>query len=536
MTTGMTITTMATGAIQNSRMRQFDAYVMVDWSAASKPVTGKNSIWYAVGRQGKAGPDIETANFATRSAAIAEIKRRLLDFKTRKQSVLVGWDFPHGYPRGFARRLGLDGTPWLETWRFLAERSDLLDRDDNSNNRFEIAAALNRKHFKAGFPFWGHPAGREIAGLMPTKTPGFGQDEIAERRLVETAPYVAKAKSVWQLAYNGSVGSQALLGIPWVHRLRHDRDLAPHSTIWPFETGLRALTRPAPAAPWIVHAEIYPSLWSSRIKPGPGQTLDEAQVRAVVSLLAERDEAGALPRMFAGTADLSAAERRSVEQEEGWIFGVTGKLDYERDPQAIYRRSFATIAEETDFSRLPPDMVAIATRLIHACGMTDVVDDLAWSADAAAAGRQALARGAPILVDSRMVEAGIIAARLKGGNHIVCTLRDKGVDGLARKRGTTRSAAAVEKWRARLAGAVVAIGNAPTALFRLLELLDDGADRPAVILGFPVGFVGAAEAKAALEADPRGVPFITLRGRRGGSAMAAAAVNALARPETEDGA
>jgi precorrin isomerase len=169
--------------------------------------------------------------------------------------------------------------------------------------------------------------------------------------------------------------------------------------------------------------------------------------------------------------------------------------------------------------------------MIHACGMTDIVLDLAASANAVHAGRTALRAGAPILCDARMVAEGVIRSRLPADNTVLCTLSHPDVPGIAARLGTTRSAAALELWRPYLAGAVVAIGNAPTALFRLLELLDAGVPHPALILGLPVGFVGAAEAKAELAANSRGIPFLTLHGRRGGSAIAAAAVNALARRE-----
>jgi precorrin-8X/cobalt-precorrin-8 methylmutase len=203
-------------------------------------------------------------------------------------------------------------------------------------------------------------------------------------------------------------------------------------------------------------------------------------------------------------------------------------LDYERDGAAIYRQSFATIRAEADLSGLPADLSAVAVRVIHACGMVEVVADLMFSADVGAAARGALKSGAPVLCDSEMVAHGITRARLPAGNAVICTLRDPAVPDLAREMGNTRSAAALELWRPHLAGAVVAIGNAPTALFRLLEMLADGAPRPAAVLGFPVGFVGAAESKAALAAGSHGIPFLAIRGRRGGSAMAAAAVNAFA--------
>ncbi|MDJ0724923.1 MAG: precorrin-8X methylmutase [Prochloraceae cyanobacterium] len=203
-------------------------------------------------------------------------------------------------------------------------------------------------------------------------------------------------------------------------------------------------------------------------------------------------------------------------------------LDYIRDGAEIYRQSFAKIRSQADLSTLSPDLAPIALRLIHACGAIDIIDDLEASPKAVTVARKALVTGANILCDSRMVAEGIIRSRLPAGNKVVCTLRDERVPEIARQIGNTRSAAALELWREHLKDSVIAIGNAPTALFYLLEMLDAGAAKPAVILGFPVGFVGAAESKAILAADSRGVPFITLHGRRGGSAIAAAAVNALA--------
>jgi precorrin-8X/cobalt-precorrin-8 methylmutase len=196
-------------------------------------------------------------------------------------------------------------------------------------------------------------------------------------------------------------------------------------------------------------------------------------------------------------------------------------FDYIRDPAEIYRRSFETIRAEADLSHIPDDLLAVVMRMIHASGSPDIVADLAFSPGAGTAGRQALEAGVPILADSRMVAMGISKSRLPAGNAVFCTLNQ------AKAINTTRTAAAVELWKPHLKDAVVAIGNAPTALFRLLELLLDGADRPALILGFPVGFVGAAESKEALIGNSCGIPFLTLRGRRGGSALAASAVNAL---------
>ncbi|MBV6286532.1 precorrin-8X methylmutase [Pseudomonas aegrilactucae] len=203
-------------------------------------------------------------------------------------------------------------------------------------------------------------------------------------------------------------------------------------------------------------------------------------------------------------------------------------IDYIRDGQEIYRNSFAIIRQEARLERIPADLEKLAVRVIHACGMVEVVDALRFSDGAGKAGREALANGAPILCDARMVAEGITRARLPANNPVICTLRDDSVPALARELGNTRSAVALELWRPHLEGSVVVIGNAPTALFYLLDMIDAGAPKPALILGFPVGFVGAAESKAMLAADSRGVPFVIVEGRLGGSAMAAAAVNALA--------
>jgi precorrin-8X/cobalt-precorrin-8 methylmutase len=204
-------------------------------------------------------------------------------------------------------------------------------------------------------------------------------------------------------------------------------------------------------------------------------------------------------------------------------------LEYLRDGIAIYERSFAIIRAEADLARFSAEEAEVAVRMIHACGVVDVAKDIVFGGPLVAAARAALSRGAAILCDSEMVAHGVTQARLPAKNDVICTLREARVPDLARRLGTTRTAAALDLWQDRLAGAVVAIGNAPTALFRLLEMLDAGAAKPSAIIGLPVGFVGAAESKEALAADPRGVPFLIVRGRMGGSAMAAAAVNALAR-------
>ncbi len=207
------------------------------------------------------------------------------------------------------------------------------------------------------------------------------------------------------------------------------------------------------------------------------------------------------------------------------------RIDYLREGNAIYERSFAIIRAEADLTRFSEEEAEVAVRMIHACGLVEAAARIVFAGNVVAVARAALAAGASILCDAEMVAHGVTRARLPARNEVICTLRDARVPALAEKLGTTRSAAALELWRERLQGAVVAIGNAPTALYRLLEMLDDGVPRPAVILGIPVGFVGAAESKEALAANPRGVPFIVVRGRMGGSAMTAAAINALARAE-----
>jgi precorrin-8X/cobalt-precorrin-8 methylmutase len=203
--------------------------------------------------------------------------------------------------------------------------------------------------------------------------------------------------------------------------------------------------------------------------------------------------------------------------------------DYIRDGAAIYERSFAIIRDEADLSRFTPEQAEVAVRMIHACGRVDAAGVIEFAPDFVPAARGALQNGAPIFCDAQMVAHGITRARLPADSEVICTLRDERVPSLAERLGTTRSAAALELWRDQLEGAVVAIGNAPTALFHLLEMLAAGAPKPAAVLGVPVGFVGAAESKDALAANGFGVPWLVVRGRMGGSAMTAAAINALAK-------
>jgi precorrin-8X/cobalt-precorrin-8 methylmutase len=496
----------------------------------------------------------------------------------RGERVLIGFDFPFGYPSGFAARLGLSGLPWRAVWD---EIGGLLhDSEENGNNRFTVAAEFNRRVSNGCFPFWGRPPGFDTPFLGPKHHRAHESGGLAERRLVDL--HIPSAQPCWKLLGAGSVGGQALTGIPVVRALRDDPRCIDHVRIWPFETGLQAPEQGA-----VVIAEVYPSLWA--VSPADGEPKDAAQVRSVARFFAESDRAGKLAALFAGDPLLTPQQRRLVETEEAWTLGVTApnqrrisvppavphpaltltlprlrgrgsngvfstlprkrgregwgqsgeregpgqrdgeghalhhKYTYIRDPAEISRRSFALIRKEADLARFPGQMEPIALRLAHAAGDIAIFGDLEWSKGAVAAGRKALGAGATILVDSAMVAAGIMI----DPNRIVCTLRDPETAEQAAARRTTRSAAAVDRWLLHLKDAVVAIGNAPTALFRVLELLEQGAPKPALVLGFPVGFVGAADAKAALADFGHGLEFITLRGRRGGSALAAAAVNAL---------
>ncbi len=226
--------------------------------------------------------------------------------------------------------------------------------------------------------------------------------------------------------------------------------------------------------------------------------------------------------MIMATATATATARPTDRPGEARVV-----FDYIRDPDEIYRRSFEALRAAADLSGLPANLTPVAERLIHACGQPEIARDIAWGGDAVSASRAALAAGLPVLVDAEMVAAGIMKTRLPAGNDVICTLNDTETPALAKTLATTRSAAAVDRWLPRLEGAVCVFGNAPTALFRLLELLADGAPQPAAVLGFPVGFIGAAESKQALIDHAGGVPYVTLKGRLGGSAMAAAAVNAM---------
>ena len=264
---------------------------------------------------------------------------------------------------------------------------------------------------------------------------------------------------------------------------------------------------------------------------------DREQVEVSVASFAALDDAGLLGEFLSAPPLLPAHQLTDVLEEEGWIAGaghehllrlIAQPKGYLRDPDAIYAQSFATIQAEADLSRFTGPLREIVIRMIHACGMTDITGDIRASTDFAARATAAIASGATILCDCEAVRSGIIARNLKG-NELVVTLNEPTVPDLAHRLGTTRSAAAIDLWRDRLANALVVIGNAPTALFHLLDLLAGGAPSPAAIIATPVGFVGAAESKAALDAGAHRVPYLTLLGRRGGSAIASAALNAVTK-------
>ncbi len=290
--------------------RLFDTYIMVDWSAAASPRTGRDSIWIAEKRAGSRLRPL--ANPSTRQDAEALLQDRLADRLKAGDRVLVGFDFPFGYPAGTARRLGLDGPPWRALWSLLA--AEIEDSPDNANNRFDVAAALNKRLSGGPFPFWGCPPRAAGPYLTQKRDRRHGEDDIAERRHADGA--VPRAQPVWKLYTTGSVGSQVLTGLPVVSRLRSDPRWRQVSAVWPFETGLMS---PSPEVHF-AFAEIYPSVWC---KSAPdGVIKDAAQVSAVVSELAALDRTGRLAELFKGPRHPSAAMARAITTEEAWILGV----------------------------------------------------------------------------------------------------------------------------------------------------------------------------------------------------------------------
>lgn len=500
-------------------MAIFDAYLTVDWSGAAQPRTGKDSIWLHLAvRRGRELETRHLSNPATRSDATAQIALLLRALLADGKRTLVGFDFPFGYPAGTAARLGLNPPDWRGMWTMLD--AEIEDGADNANNRFQVAARLNQRLSGGAGPFWGCPPAEASACLTETKP----KSDIPERRAADQI--VPSAQPVWKLYTTGSVGSQALLGIPCVARLRQDPTLAETTRIWPFESGLQA----PDSKTRIVLAEVYPSLVApARLS---GLPKDAGQVVAIARHFAARDAAGLLAQDLAGPATLSDAARAAIEREEAWILGggTQAPTLIPRDPEGIYAESWRQVRAATDLSSLHPSLGDIAIRLVHTAADPSLAEELHGSDDAVSIAVRSLREGRPILVDAAMVAAGVTRRLLPCGNAVICTLEQIS----KAPEGTTRSAAAVDLWTDDdLEGALVAIGNAPTALERLLDRLQKrNAPRPAAILGFCVGFVGAAEAKARLMAQRRH-PWIALEGRRGGSALAAAAVNALAVSASE---
>lgn len=341
---------------------------MVDWSAAAAPRLGKDSIWLChLRREGKRLRQAALENIATRLLARERLLELLAGDLAAGRSILAGFDFPFGYPRGFAASLRLPAPPWRAVWDLLA--AQVAEGPRNHNNRFAVAAGLNRRICDGAAPFWGCPrgaAGPFLAMTHHRRHDGIG---LAERRLTDRR--LTGPQPVWKLAGTGSAGSQTLTGIPILHWLRHHRALTKRARIWPFETGLAPLLPGERAR--IVFAEVYPSQ-----VPAPrcdGEVKDAAQVRAIARHFAALDACGRLAALFAGDPSLTSEERATVESEESWTLGFTGaprRYAYLRDPEAIYRRSFALIRRETDLSRLPRELQPLALRLVHAAGEPEI--------------------------------------------------------------------------------------------------------------------------------------------------------------------
>lgn len=293
-------------------MTLFDRYIVVDWSASARPKQGRDSIWIADLSTKGGSRRIRYDNPSTRHEALRILMGRMGKGLAAGQRILAGFDFPFGYPRGTAARLGLSGSPWRALWDLL--ESEIEDAEDNRNNRFQVAARLNRQLTGEPFPFWGCPESQQSAMLRGRKLRPHAAHDLPERRYADEL--VSGAQPVWKLYTTGSVGSQILMGLPILSRLR--RFLAPYGHVWPFETGL------APPAglptPCAILAEVYPSLWPFIVRRD--EIKDKAQVRTAVRALHDSDVEGTLARFFHGPAGLSAAERTAIETEEAWILGA----------------------------------------------------------------------------------------------------------------------------------------------------------------------------------------------------------------------
>jgi len=296
--------------------RLFSAYVIVDWSAAAKPSTGADSVWIGVmKRDVRFRLTYESHNPATRAEAERLLNALLDDFKKRSERALVGFDFPLGFPRGFAEALKLPGEhPWRAVWDQLDKM--VKDKADNTNNRFGVGSEINRRMTGGPFPFWGCPPKDTLTTLQPKRVREHGPGDLPEFRHADLA--AKGASSIWKLYYNGSVGGQAILGIPAVRRLKVARGEALKA--WPFETGFKPLTDADLAGVDVVVAEVYPSLYKAQ--PAPGEVKDQAQVRVTAEHFARLDEAGKLGAAFGPSKTAPADLVLDAEREEGWILGV----------------------------------------------------------------------------------------------------------------------------------------------------------------------------------------------------------------------
>lgn len=293
-------------------VRLFNAYVMVDWSAAAKPTTGPDSIWIGVlKRNVRFQMAFESHNPATRTEAERVLTNVLDDLKRKSERALVGFDFPLAFPRGTAEALKLGGEPWRAMMEFAAK--EVKDKPDNSNNRFQVGAKMNRLMTGEAFPFWGAPARDEQTMLSAKRPREHAPGDLPEFRLTEAA--IKGPSSIWKLYYQGSVGGQALTGMPVIKRLRDARNVK----LWPFETGWKPLAPADVAESEAVFAEIYPSMFGA--KPNPGEIKDQAQVRAACERFNALDEKGQLGALFGPAKD--DPRREMVEREEGWILGVS---------------------------------------------------------------------------------------------------------------------------------------------------------------------------------------------------------------------
>ncbi|WP_426013371.1 cobalamin biosynthesis protein CbiG [Caulobacter sp. DWR2-3-1b2] len=301
--------------------RLFSAYVIVDWSAAAKPTTGADSVWIGVvKRDVRFRLTYETFNPPTRLEAETKLAAILDDLKKRGERALVGFDFPLGFPRGFSQALALKGEqPWRAVWDQLAKM--VKDKTDNTNNRFGVGSELNRRLTGGPFPFWGVPPKDTLTTLQPKKTREHGADDLPEFRHADVAAQPTKgggAHSIWKLYYNGSVGGQAIMGIPAARRLRDARGDA--ARVWPFETGFKALTEADLEGVSVVIAEVYPSL--IKAVQAAGEVKDAAQVRALAEHFAKLDEAGKLAALFGPSKGAPEDVVVDAETQEGWILGA----------------------------------------------------------------------------------------------------------------------------------------------------------------------------------------------------------------------